>query len=551
MNKIRDYINLVKKLIVLVNPLKIVMIMAIIFGSIGHIVATLIPAFGIYSLLNYKLGLISIEKIIIVFIVFTLSRSILRYLEQLCNHFVAFRVLEIIRDKIFRALRKLAPAKMEGVDTGKLVSIITSDIELLEVFYAHTISPVLIAFIHSLVFAILMWKINILYALVLIIFHFTMAIVVPIITSKRGKNIGDIQRQDVSNLNSSIMDTFYGIEESTQFFNGQNRKEEMMSLTKKLNKSSSILSKVYGENQSIANSVIMIGNITILLTAIYLYKNGQVNQMNVILPIIVFMSSFGPVSALSNLANNLLTTFACGERVIDILEEEPEVGKVVDGEDVDFENLDINSISFSYENEEVLKNLNLKVNKGEILGISGKSGCGKSTLLKLLMRFYDVESGSIRKSSVDIKDINTKNLRKKHCYITQSTHLFNESILENLKVANENANLEEIEEACKKASIHDFIVDLPEGYNTKIGNLDTLLSTGEKQRLAVARGFLQDGDLLLLDEPTSNIDSLNEGIVLKSLWEKSKDKTIIIVSHKMSTLRIAKRIENLKRVRKS
>lgn len=543
MKKINNYLKLIKKLITLVKPLRLIMLLAIIFGSIGNILATAIPSIGAYGVLNESI--FSIKKLCVVLIFFALARSILRYLEQLCNHYVAFKVLEIIRDKIFRKLRELGPAKMGEKNSGELISIITSDIELLEVFYAHTISPVIIAILHTTCYMVVMYKFKPVYAGVLFLFHLLMAIVIPIITSNRASDIGDKQRKDISNLNSSIIDTFYGIGESTQYFLNIDRKNEMIKYTKKLNNSSKKLSKTAGENQALAGLTIMLGNIFFIAVSMYLFKTKQVNIDGLIIPIIIFMSSFGPVSALSNLANNLVITFACGERVVKLLDETPNVSEVTDKENINMTNLNMNNVGFSYDEEDIIKDLNLNINKGEILGLSGESGCGKSTILKLIMRFYDVNEGEILENKCDIKNINTYNLRENHTYITQHTHLFKGSILENLKVAKTDATKKEIIEACQKASIHDFIIELPEGYETKVETLGQSLSTGERQRIALARGFLQNGNLMLLDEPTSNIDSLNEGIILKSISEKAKDKAVIIVSHKLSTLRIANRIQNI------
>ncbi|EGY79379.1 ABC transporter ATP-binding protein [Peptoniphilus indolicus] len=547
MKKLQEYLILVKKLIVLVKPLTGVMVLAILFGSLGHIIATAIPFVGGYGIIKVKEMEFGIKNLVIILFTFAILRSLLRYFEQLCNHYVAFKVLEIIRDKIFKALRKLAPAKMEGIDSGEMVSIITSDIELLEVFYAHTISPVLIAFIHTIFYTIVLSKFNIIYSFILLIFHIIMAILIPIITSNRARNIGDVQRKAVSDLNSSIMDTFYGIGESTQYFTGSNRRDEMILKTKKLNRASKELSKIYGENLGLSSSVIMFGNIIFMVTALYLYKNKNVDLVAMVVPMIIFMSSFGPVSALSNLANNLLTTFACGKRVINLLEEEPMVESNSRGKNIEFNDLSVEGISFSYKDEKVLDNFNLELKKGDILGLSGKSGCGKSTVLKLIMRFYDSKFGKILENGIDIKDINTESLRKNHTYITQSTHLFKGTIADNLRIAKQDATDDEILEACKKASVHDFIKDLPNGYDTEVEVLGSSLSTGEKQRISIARGFLHGGKLMLLDEPTSNIDSLNEGIILKSLWEETKDKAVIIVSHKLSTLRIANRIQKMAR----
>lgn len=551
MKKISQYFDIVKKLIVLISSLSLVMIFAILAGSIGHIIATLIPIVGADYLGRIGDFSNNITSLIGLLIGLAIARSLLRYLEQLCNHFVAFRVLEIIRDKIFQKLRELGPSKMEGLDRGGLLSIITSDIELLEVFYAHTISPVCLALIHTTFFAIYLYKIHFSLAVLLIIFHLLMAILVPIIVVKRSKDYGDENREKTSKLSSSLIDTFYGIEEAHQLFQGDNRRKEILDLTKELNNSSHKLGNIHGENMAISNGIIMLGNISILILSCYLFLNMKIDMRGVLVAIICFMSSFGPVSALSDLANNLLITFACGKRVLNLLDEKPLVENNLQGKEVEFEKLDVDNISYSYGNEQVLNELSLSIKKGEILGISGKSGCGKSTLLKLIMRFYDVDQGSIKKSNVDIRKIRTENLRKSQSYISQSTYLFKGSIMDNLLIAKENASIEEVELACKKASILDFIYELKDGFETKVGDISSSLSTGEKQRLALARGFLQNPSLMLLDEPTANIDSLNESVVLKSIYEEAKDRAVILVSHKKSTLRIADRIKHMERSRES
>lgn len=537
MKKIKEYIVLVKELMTLIKELKKVMILAIICGSIGHIIATLLPTFGAYALFKYKS--IGLFNFIFIMILFSILRSVLKYVEQLCNHFVAFRVLEIIRDKVFKKLRSLGIAYINKKDTGNLISLITSDIELLEVFYAHTISPVLIFIIHTTFYVIILSKIHIIFGLCLLVFHLIMALFIPYLVSKRGSDIGKENREDISHLNSYLIDTFRGIEESLLYFNSKNRRKEMLYLTDRLNVSSKKLSKINGENNAISSIVIMFANIVMLLISSYLYRNNILDAFHLIVVNVCFISSFGPVSALSNLSNNLLVTFASGERIISLLNEKPLVNKVIKGKEVSSSSLKVSNVSFSYNDKKVLDDISFNVNKGEILGIKGKSGYGKSTLLKLIMRFYDVDSGSIKIGDIDLKDINTKSIIKNGVYISQYTYLFKGTILDNLKIGKKDATMDEIIFATKKASIHDFIMELKDNYNTKILDVENSLSTGEKQRLSLARAFLKNPKILLLDEPTSNIDALNESVILKSIYESKDDKAIILVSHKKSTLRIA------------
>ncbi|MDO5713613.1 MAG: ABC transporter ATP-binding protein [Tissierellia bacterium] len=540
-----------KELYRLVSSLKKVLVLAILTGAIGHIAATMIPTLGAIGLIHIIEGKNSLKIIGIILVLLAISRSLLRYVEQLANHYVAFKTLQIIRDKVFQALRTLAPAKLEAKNKGELISFITSDIELLEVFYAHTISPVGIAMIHTMFSVIFLSLYHIDYGILLLLFHLVMAIFVPIITSKRAKNIGDQQRKDLSKLNSLILDTFTGIKECIQYHYGKKRWEEVREGSGKLSISSKTLSDIFGENQGISTATVLLGNIFFFILSYYLYTNGKVGIRGIIIPITYFMSSFGPVIALSNLANNLLLTFACGRRILGLLEEKPEVEEITGKEDIDFRTLEVKDLSFAYQDENIFEDVHLKLDKGEILGVSGKSGSGKSTLLKQIMHFYPVKEGHILLNQKDINEINSSSLRENQCYLTQDIYLFQGNILENIKLGKPHATMDEVIEAAKKASVHSFIESLPEGYFTKIDYVKNSLSTGEMQRISLARAFLQGGKLMVLDEPTSNIDSLNEGIILKALFHESKDKGMIIVSHKKSTLRIADKIMEIKRDRSS
>ncbi|MDY2986518.1 MAG: ABC transporter ATP-binding protein [Peptoniphilus sp.] len=548
MNKIKQYKNLIGKLLQLVKDLKFQMICAVFFGAIGHIFATLIPGLGGYSLAKLILDKdVNLKTIIGIIFILAILRAVFKYIEQLFNHYVAFKTLAIIRDKIFKKLRELGPAKMEEKNKGKLISIITADIELLEVFYAHTISPICIAIIHTLVFLIILYSFSPLYALVLLISHLILAIIVPIVTEKSARDIGAVQREDLSALNSKILEAFKGLKEIINFNYEKTLLKEINNLTRKLNKSAKTLSKKSGENFALSSAIIIIANLIFVIVGANLYIKNKVDILGLIFPLTIFISSFGPTSALSNLANNLILTFACAKRVLGLLDEKAEVEENIMGEEIIYNDLEFNKVVFSYDNTTLIENFDLKTNLNEVIGLSGKSGCGKSTVIKLLMRFYDPNKGEIYLNNENLKTIKTSNLRENISYTSQETHLFKGTIRDNLKIVKEDATEEELIIATKKANIYEFIASLEKGFDTEIVKENKLLSTGQIQRLALARMFLRKSTLYILDEPTANIDALNEGIILKSLYKEKEDKTIIISSHRKSSLRICNNIIKMNR----
>lgn len=536
-----DLLNLVK-------PLSLHMIFAVSFGLLGHVFATLIPGLGVYYFGKIYIGeIINLKTVLIILITLAILRSIFKYTEQLFNHYVAFKTLAIIRDLVFKSLRRLCPAKMDTKNKGQLISIITADIELLEVFYAHTISPVLIAFFHTLVFFIILYKIHWKYALCLLVFHIVLGIIIPTLTQKIGERLGDNQRRNLSNLNLSILESLKGIKEVINFSMQHERMKEVDSLTRDLNRSSKKLSNNMGNNFATSSTIILIANIVFILVGARLYMAGEVNFLNLIFPISIFISSFGPTSALASLGNNLVLTFACGKRVMSLLREAPAVDEVTNKNEVIYDQIDLTDVEFSYDDTELIKDFNLSAKLNQVVGLEGKSGCGKSTVLKLIMRFFDPKEGKISLNKINLKDINSRNLRNNISYVAQESHLFKGTIRENLLVANESATENDLIEATKKANIYDFIMSLDHGLDTKIVKEKALLSTGQIQRLALARMFLRDSKLYILDEPTANIDAYNEGIILKSLYEEKDDKTIFISSHRKSTLRICDEVINMQR----
>ncbi len=538
--KERSNVQIMWKLSGLVKPLSGYMALAILMGLIGNLCATFIPVLGGYAILHI-LGFevsMSIAMIFTIAVIFAVLRGFLRYAEQSCNHFIAFKLLALIRDKVFSSLRKLCPAKLEGKDKGNLISVITSDIELLEVFYAHTISPIAIAFLFTVVMLIYLGSFSPTYAVIAFIAYLTVGVLIPVIVSKYSGQDGIQFRQGAGALGGFVLDSLRGLGELLQYGQGEKRLAQMNQMTDELSQIEKSMKEKTGTNMAVTGAVIWFFDFVMLLVTFYLYQKERVSFDGVILPVLAFMGSFGPVVALANLGSTLSNTFASGNRVLDILEETPLVDEVDGKETITFQGAKAEQVHFSYEDQKILDDFSVEIPKGKIVGITGKSGSGKSTFLKLLMRFWETDSGEISISGKEVGQINTENLRDMVSFVTQDTHLFSGSIKSNLLVAKEEATTEEMTEACKKAAIHERIMSFPNGYDTLVGELGDTLSGGEKQRIGLARAFLHDADLLLLDEPTSNLDSLNEGVILKSLKEACKDKTVILVSHRKSTMGI-------------
>lgn len=551
--KKRSGFKVMTRLIGLVKPLSGYMTLAVFMGLAGHLAATFITIFGGYAVTDAA-GIkapFSMTFIIVSVIVFALLRGVLRYAEQSCNHFIAFKLLALIREKVFIALRRLCPAKLEGKDKGDLISVITSDIELLEVFYAHTVSPVLIAVLFSVLLCLFIGRFHPLLGLIALAAYVTVGAVIPVATSKISGGDGLRFRTESGELSGFVLDSLRGLPEILQYDCGEKRLEEMNVKIDGLSAAQKRMKNRASQNQGVTGTVILIFDLIMLLASAALYKNGSIDFAGTVIPTIALMSSFGPTVALSNLGSTLQNTFAAGNRVLDILEESPAVEEISDGQDIEFSGAGAQNVTFSYGGDVILKDLSVDIPKASVTGITGASGSGKSTLLKLFMRFWDTKEGQIRISDTDISKINTESLRNAESFVTQETHLFHDSIKNNIRIAKTNATDKEIEEACKKASVHDFIMTLKDGYDTPVGELGDTLSGGERQRIGIARAFLHDAPFMLLDEPTSNLDSLNEAIILKSLDTEKNDKTVLLVSHRKSTMRIADRIYSVEHGRMS
>lgn len=532
----RNGFQVMRRLIGLVKPLTGYMLLAVTMGLVGHLCAAFITILGGYAVLGvlFSEWAVDLTALFAVILGLALLRGVLRYGEQACNHFIAFKLLALIRDKVFAALRRLCPAKLEGKDKGDLISVITSDIELLEVFYAHTISPVCIAVLFCGVMIAFIGHFHPALGGLAACAYLTVGALIPLVTSKLSGEDGARFRAESGELSAFVLDSLRGLSEILQYRRGAERLAEMNGKTDRLSAREERMKRTAGRNTAVTEAVILAFDVAMLFLSAYLCDFS-----GALLCTLALFSSFGPCVALAALGSTLQNTFAAGNRVLDILDEAPVVEEVTGRERVEFHGASAEHITFAYGAETVLKDFSVQILENKIIGIVGRSGSGKSTLLKLLMRFWEVDRGTVRISERDVNHINTADLRAMESFMTQETYLYHDSIRNNLLLAKENATEEELIAACKKASVHDFIMSLPKGYDTPVGELGDTLSGGERQRLGLARAFLHDAPFLLLDEPTSNLDSLNEAVILKSLHEGRAGKTVLLVSHRKSTMGIA------------
>ena len=531
----RSGFQVMSRLVGLVKPLAGYMVLAITMGLIGHLCATFITVFGGFAVLHilHPEWSMSLGVLFAAVLIFALVRGFLRYAEQACNHFIAFKLLALIRDKVFGALRRLCPAKLEGRDKGNLINIITSDIELLEVFYAHTISPICIAILFCLVMVAFIGSYHAALGILAAVAYLVVGLVIPLVTSRLSGDDGMRFRAKSGELAGFVLDSLRGLSETLQYGQGEKRMAQMNEQTDALSHDEERMKRTAGRNNAVTGAVILVFDLAMLFLSASLCDFS-----GTLICTLALMSSFGPCVALAALGSTLQSTFAAGNRVLDILDENPVVEEITGKADVEFCGASAENVTFSYDEENILDDFSVEIPRNQIIGIVGRSGSGKSTLLKLFMRFWQVQQGSVKVSGKNVDEVNTANLRDMESFVTQETHLFHDSIRNNLRIAKLDASDEEIITACKKASVHDFIMSLPGGYDTPVGELGDTLSGGERQRLGLARAFLHDAPFMLLDEPTSNLDSLNEAVILKSLHEERAGKTVVLVSHRKSTMGI-------------
>ena len=538
----RSNLSIMMRLVVLVKPLLPYMITAVVLGVLGFLAATFLTVIGTIELVglagfNETFTLVAAGMLIAVCGVL---RGPLRYGEQLCNHYLAFRLLALIRDKVFGKLRTLAPAKLESREKGDLISLITSDIELLEVFYAHTLSPILIAIVVSLVMVLFIGNVSPALGAVALVAYLLVGVAMPLISSKVAGDDGRVLRDRIGAMDSFVLDSLRGLRETLQFGRAADRRAELDERMDGLFEVESRLKTRASWSMAATNALVLVLDVAMALAAGALCIAGEINAGQALVATAALMSSFGPVIAVANLGSTLQQTLACGARVLDLLDERPQTEDVTDGcELVGFTGAAARRVDFSYGEEAVLKNVDLDIEPGTIVHLAGRSGSGKSTLCKLFMRFWDATRGVVAVNDADVRRVNTTSLRDVESYMTQETHLFTGTIAENILIARPDATPEQVEEACRKAALKGFIERLPQGLDTPVGELGDTLSGGERQRIGLARMFLHDAPFVLLDEPTSNLDSLNEAAVLRALSEGREGKTIVLVSHRASTAAIA------------
>lgn len=542
--KKRGALAMMFRMLGLVKPLAGFMLLAVALGVLGFLCAEFITIFGAYAMLDV-MGFttpLNLKGVFIAVALLAVFRAVFRCSEQYLNHYIAFTLLALIRDKVFGALRRLCPAKLEGRDKGDLISVITSDIELLEVFYAHTISPICIAVVMSVMMTIFIALQNAALGMIAAAAYLCVGILVPTVIYRISGSTADEFRAQSGQFSAFVLESLRGLDEIIQFAAGERRIDSLKARADSLAGKQEKLSRNMGLNAAITNSVILVFDIAMLCAAIGLYNEGSIHFGTALVSVVAMMSSFGPVVALANLGSVLQNTIASGNRVLDILDESPVTDEITDGVDVAFDGAVVENVTFAYNDQKILDNFSLNLPKDKVIGIVGRSGSGKSTLLKLLMRFWETDSGNITISGENVNRINTASLRQNESFVTQETQLFHDTIEANVRLAKPNSSHEEIVAACQKAAIHDFIMTLPSGYDTQVGELGDTLSGGERQRIGLARAFLHDAPLMLLDEPTSNLDSLNEAVILKSLSEQSGGKTVVLVSHRESTTRICDQV---------
>lgn len=561
--------QVIKRLLGEAKPLAGLMVAASTAGTIGHLAATFLPVFGIiagFALAGNPVWGMSAAGAITAMIVCAVLRGLTRYVEQYLNHNVAFHLLALFRSKAFAALRRLAPAKLAGKGKGDLIAMLTTDVELLEIFFAHTISPVAIAVTTTIVYAIVAATLSPWMALALIVSHLIIGIIVPRFFATGVRNLGPAIRGAAGELDNVMLDDMRGLDEIIRFGRGEDRAQAIEDRTRALWRDHAKLSRVNGRFAGVGGLLVALPTSAAAGIAINLAGVNLYDIPALVAAFALLASSFGPTLALAALPANLTQTFASARRLFGLMDEAPAVVETGTANS-DYEGMRLDRVTFAYPgegSEAILADFSLDVPQHGILGIQGPSGRGKSTMLKLLMRYWDPQRGQVTLSGTPLPQIDVHARRRIQAMMSQETHLFDGTIRENLLIALPESEIRNggaagvldarLREALAKASVLDLIDSLPDGLDTQVGELGDRLSEGERQRIGLARVFLRNADLVLFDEPTSRLDALNEAIILRSIHELSKseqnadkgqDVAVVLVSHRESAMRVADAVLNL------
>ncbi len=542
-------IHIAFRLLRLVKSLRFSIVLAVLCGILGALCAAAIPVLGAWGLAAFCTHSEGIHPagFFVGLVILGILRGLFRYGETVIGSRTAYTGMHILRDRIFATLRTLAPAKLSGREKGNLISLIMADVEQLETFYGHTLVPAVSTAFYALTLSVFMGVFHPVLGLLALTAYGVVGFVIPYVSATCSKETAAKLRQKSGALSGYLLDSLGGLSETLQFGGSAQRLAEMNRQTEPVLKAEKKMRRIEGVSRGVTEACVVFFDLCMVIIAALLYRNGDLDFTGVLITSICLIGSFEPCLEIAALGSRLSKTFASGKRILDLLDETPAAPDIEGAPQVDFHGVQVENVTFLSEGYPVLKNASLEIPENTIVGLTGPSSSGKSTLLKLLMRFSTTDSGSVRISGTSIENINTQDLRNMESLVTQDTYLFKDSILNNLRIAKMDASLEEIQAACKKASVHDFIMGLPMGYDTQVGELGDSLSGGERQRLGLARAFLHGAPFLLLDEPTSNLDSLNEAVILRSLHNQRKDKTVLLVSHRSSALCIADKVYSAER----
>lgn len=544
----RTWFKTITSLLGNIKPLTGHIMLAAALGIMANLLTsfiTILGAFAVLRILGYETPL-QLDQITMILLAFVFIRALLSYGEQIRNQYIALRTLAIIRDKVFKSLRRLCPAKLERNNRKTVIDQIVSDVSELEMFYARTVSPIVISTVFTIIMTLFISYFHILLGVIALATFLMMGIVVPTVISNFTVKQETAKRDRFNDLSDYLRDSLRGIREVQQYEQGESILSEIGRRSSSMSHVDKELKDLTGKNAAFAVSIVMISETVMIFTGITLFNNGEITFPALLIPVLALISSLGPAVALAEMSATIRGTLDAGNRILDLLEEESESPEVTEKSEIPFNGMDIERIHFSYNGSETISDLSMHISKGEMIGLTGNEGSGKSTLLKLMMRFWKVGSGNIKFGDRHIDFVNTDNLRRMEGFVDRDTHLFHDTVRNNLLIAKLDATEDEIVSACKKAYIHDFIVSLPNGYDTVIGGPETVLSQGEKQRIGLARALLHDAPLLIMDDPTSDLDSMNESMFLRTVDGIREGKTVVMASPRESPLRTADRILTMK-----